>query len=271
MFWSPAPCSKSGSNLKGFKNYKNGVSTRILPAASWPLPEQICSNHLGATRKCRFWPSNKRCKKCRLRTDRLAVYRTARWKRERISVGFPPRAGSGGFSDRQPKHVWTKPPVWAIIRWKVLEPGPTSVSATLLLLAEASKPPDEAEDFSGAQRATCGPPLARSSALPHLVCLLSRSADRMTTSNADEDIITALGWTASNELYTCSDDKTICKWNMNGEPLGKVMQLDVYVTDFQWFPAKQAGQGTKASSDVFVVGCVDGARFLIVMPEQLKR
>ena len=256
MFWSPAPCSKSGSNLKGFKNYKNGVSTRILLASS------------GANL---FW-SNKRCKKCRLRTDRLAVYRTARWKRERISVGFPPRAGSGGFSDRQPKHVWTKPPVWAIIRWKVYrEPGPTSVSATLLLLAEASKPPDEAEDFSGAQRATCGPPLARSSALPHLVCLLSRSADRMTTSNADEDIITALGWTASNELYTCSDDKTICKWNMNGEPLGKVMQLDVYVTDFQWFPAKQAGQGTKASSDVFVVGCVDGARFLIVMPEQLKR
>jgi intraflagellar transport protein 80 len=78
-----------------------------------------------------------------------------------------------------------------------------------------------------------------------------------------EEIITGIGWTAGNELYTCSDDKKICKWDMNGEPLGTVMQLDAYVTDFQWFPARQAGQGTKAASDVFVVGCVDGTFRLI--------
>ena len=40
---------------------------------------------------------------------------------------------------------------------------------------------------------------------------------------SNKDIATSLAWTASNELYTCSDDKTIWKWNMDGEPLSEVM------------------------------------------------
>lgn len=32
----------------------------------------------------------------------------------------------------------------------------------------------------------------------------------------------AVGWNVWNELYSCSDDQTIHKWNMLGEPEQKV-------------------------------------------------
>ncbi len=36
------------------------------------------------------------------------------------------------------------------------------------------------------------------------------------------DLVGALGWNVSNELYSISDDKTVQKWSMLGEPEGKV-------------------------------------------------
>ena len=45
---------------------------------------------------------------------------------------------------------------------------------------------------------------------------------------------------------------------MQGESLGKVCDLDAYVTDMSWFPS--AGQQT---SDMFAVSCSDGTVRLI--------
>jgi len=36
------------------------------------------------------------------------------------------------------------------------------------------------------------------------------------------ELAAAVGWNVQNELLSCSDDQTICKWNQNGEPEGKV-------------------------------------------------
>lgn len=72
-----------------------------------------------------------------------------------------------------------------------------------------------------------------------------------------KDMVTALCWTPTNELYTCSDDGSVSKWDLDGEHQGKVCDLDSYVTDMHWFPSVG-----KQSSDTFAVACSDG-RFLV--------
>ena len=72
---------------------------------------------------------------------------------------------------------------------------------------------------------------------------------------ADTDFVTAACWTPSNELYTCSDDKTICKWGMDGELISEVCKKeDVFVTGMHWFAAVG-----KAAAETFVICCTDGA------------
>jgi hypothetical protein len=39
---------------------------------------------------------------------------------------------------------------------------------------------------------------------------------------AHTEIAAAVGWNASSELYSCSDDHTVCKWNSRGDLEGKV-------------------------------------------------
>jgi intraflagellar transport protein 80 len=36
------------------------------------------------------------------------------------------------------------------------------------------------------------------------------------------ELAPAVGWSVWNELFSCSDDQTLHKWNMQGEPEGKV-------------------------------------------------
>ncbi len=48
-------------------------------------------------------------------------------------------------------------------------------------------------------------------------------------------MVTSLGWTPSNnELFTVSDDKTVMKWNMDGETADKICEIDSFVTDLKW-------------------------------------
>eukprot|EP00227_Mantoniella_beaufortii_P020105 CAMPEP_0197575096 /NCGR_PEP_ID=MMETSP1326-20131121/609_1 /TAXON_ID=1155430 /ORGANISM="Genus nov. species nov., Strain RCC2288" /LENGTH=759 /DNA_ID=CAMNT_0043137801 /DNA_START=154 /DNA_END=2433 /DNA_ORIENTATION=+ len=70
------------------------------------------------------------------------------------------------------------------------------------------------------------------------------------------DLVSAVGWNVFNELYSCSDDKTVCRWDMSGDAGGKVMDLDTFVTDMQWSPG--ANKSNAAGNDVFVVSCTDG-------------
>ncbi|CAM9962929.1 unnamed protein product [Heterosigma akashiwo] len=76
--------------------------------------------------------------------------------------------------------------------------------------------------------------------------------------NQHKDMVTSVTWTPNNELFTCSDDKTICKWSMEGECSGKVCDIDAYVTSLSWFPSLGRQQ-----SDLFAVSCTDGSIRLI--------
>jgi len=73
----------------------------------------------------------------------------------------------------------------------------------------------------------------------------------------DSDLVAAIGWNAWGEAYSCSDDKTICKWDVSGDSQGKVCEMDVYFTDMHWFPA--GSKRAQPGSDVFVISCTDGS------------
>jgi intraflagellar transport protein 80 len=76
------------------------------------------------------------------------------------------------------------------------------------------------------------------------------------STNTHSELVAALGWNSSNELITCSDDQTIRVWNMDGEPLNVLTELDTYVTDVHWLRT-----GTKRSGndkEKFLVACTDG-------------
>uniref|UniRef100_A0A7S2QU27 Intraflagellar transport protein 80 n=2 Tax=Chlamydomonas chlamydogama TaxID=225041 RepID=A0A7S2QU27_9CHLO len=68
----------------------------------------------------------------------------------------------------------------------------------------------------------------------------------------------AVGWNVWNELFSCSDDQTIQKWNLVGEPEGKVCGLDAYYTDMMWYPVSSK-KNQAGGTDVFAVACTDGS------------
>eukprot|EP00899_Mesostigma_viride_P006413 jgi/Mesvir1/15773/Mv03342-RA.1 len=77
------------------------------------------------------------------------------------------------------------------------------------------------------------------------------------TSSNHKDLVAAVGWSASNELFSCGDEKSIQKWDMEGQPLGELCKdLDAYVTDIHWLPCVAGQQPT--SSDGFAISCTDG-------------
>ena len=73
---------------------------------------------------------------------------------------------------------------------------------------------------------------------------------------SDSKMVTGVGWTPSNELYSVSDDKSILKWGLDGESESKLVDnLDVFVTDMKWLTSVRGGNVT---AEVFVIGCSDG-------------
>ncbi len=55
--------------------------------------------------------------------------------------------------------------------------------------------------------------------------------------HADTEIATALTWSPDCQLFSCSDDKIVCKWAADGSCLGKINTLNVFVTGISWYPA----------------------------------
>ncbi|KAJ1633851.1 intraflagellar transport protein 80 [Pavlovales sp. CCMP2436] len=77
-----------------------------------------------------------------------------------------------------------------------------------------------------------------------------------------KEVVTAVGWSFSNDLVTCSDDKTIWRWSMSHEPIGQLIAIDAYVTSLDWFPALP-GKSDRKEQEIFVVSCTDGTFKLV--------
>jgi intraflagellar transport protein 80 len=92
-------------------------------------------------------------------------------------------------------------------------------------------------------------------------------------SGCHDEICVGLAWSSASELFTCSDDQSIVKWQIGAgvqkgtavatstEVVAQLEGKNAYVTDMHWFPAtkKVAGGG----SDIFVVSSTDGSMRLM--------
>ena len=67
------------------------------------------------------------------------------------------------------------------------------------------------------------------------------------------DIVVGVAWNTSNELVSASDDMSVYKWDFNGEPVNKLMDLDVPCTDMDWFPV------ARASNELLAIGYSNGS------------
>lgn len=47
-----------------------------------------------------------------------------------------------------------------------------------------------------------------------------------STSNVHKELVACVGWNAFNELYSVGDDKTVSRWDINGDAGGKVRKHD---------------------------------------------
>uniref|UniRef100_A0A8C3HZM5 Uncharacterized protein n=1 Tax=Chrysemys picta bellii TaxID=8478 RepID=A0A8C3HZM5_CHRPI len=68
-----------------------------------------------------------------------------------------------------------------------------------------------------------------------------------------------VGWTTADELYSCSDDHHIIKWNLLTSETTQVVKLpdDIYPIDLHWFP-KNIGGKKQSQAESFVLTSSDG-------------
>ncbi|XP_062355287.1 intraflagellar transport protein 80 homolog [Cinclus cinclus] len=79
-----------------------------------------------------------------------------------------------------------------------------------------------------------------------------------------KDLVSCVGWTTADELYSCSDDHQIMKWNPVTSETTRVVKLpdDVYPLDLHWFPRGIGGK-KQSQSESFVLTSSDGKFHLI--------
>lgn len=69
-------------------------------------------------------------------------------------------------------------------------------------------------------------------------------------------IVVSVGWFKNGkqyELLSCSDDKSIWKWHVEGSPIGKLTDIDTYCTTMAFMP------NSKGNDNTFALGCSDGS------------
>ncbi|XP_078245172.1 intraflagellar transport protein 80 homolog isoform X3 [Pogona vitticeps] len=87
-----------------------------------------------------------------------------------------------------------------------------------------------------------------------------------------KELVSCVGWTTADELYSCSDDHQIMKWNLlNGETT-LVVKLpdDIYPIDLHWFP-KSLGGKRQIQADNFVLTSSDGKFHLISKTGRIEK
>ena len=83
--------------------------------------------------------------------------------------------------------------------------------------------------------------------------------------NKHTDIVSSVGWTNGGELFSVSDDQTMFKWDLNGEPESKVMDIDVPVMDMDWLPSG------KGPNEIAALACSDGSFKLVTKAGRIEK
>ncbi|XP_069004319.1 intraflagellar transport protein 80 homolog isoform X2 [Embiotoca jacksoni] len=79
-----------------------------------------------------------------------------------------------------------------------------------------------------------------------------------------KEIVSCVGWTTADELYSCSEDHRILKWNLLTNDTSLVVKLpeDIYPIDLHWFP-KTVGGKKQPQAENFVLTSTDGKFHLV--------
>ncbi|KAL7842751.1 hypothetical protein SRHO_G00244400 [Serrasalmus rhombeus] len=78
------------------------------------------------------------------------------------------------------------------------------------------------------------------------------------------ELVSCVGWTTADELYSCSEDHQILKWNLLTNETIVVVKLqdDIYPIDLHWFP-KTVGGKKQAAAEIFALTSTDGKFHLV--------
>ncbi|XP_031459564.1 intraflagellar transport protein 80 homolog isoform X3 [Phasianus colchicus] len=79
-----------------------------------------------------------------------------------------------------------------------------------------------------------------------------------------KELVSCVGWTTADELYSCSDDHQILKWNLLTSETTRVVKLpdDTYPIDLHWLPRSVGGK-KQSQAESFVLTSSDGKFHLI--------
>lgn len=79
-----------------------------------------------------------------------------------------------------------------------------------------------------------------------------------------KELVSCVGWTTADELYSCSEDHQILKWNLLTNETSLVVKLpeEIYPVDLHWFP-KTIGGKKQNLNEIFVLTSTDGKFHLV--------
>ncbi|KAL2095935.1 hypothetical protein ACEWY4_008083 [Coilia grayii] len=86
------------------------------------------------------------------------------------------------------------------------------------------------------------------------------------------ELVSCVGWTTADELYSCSEDHQILRWNLLNNETNVVvnMQEDIYPIDLHWFP-KSSGGKKQALAEIFVLTSTDGKFHLVSKTGRIEK
>lgn len=87
-----------------------------------------------------------------------------------------------------------------------------------------------------------------------------------------KELVSCVGWTSADELYSCSEDHQIIKWNLLTSETSLVAKLpdDFYPVDLHWFP-KTVGSKKQSQADIFVITSTDGKFHLVSKSGRIEK
>lgn len=87
-----------------------------------------------------------------------------------------------------------------------------------------------------------------------------------------KELVSCVGWMTADELYSCSEDHQILKWNLVTNETTVVVKLqdDIYPIDLHWFP-KTVGGKKQATAESFALTSTDGKFHLISKTGRIEK
>ncbi|XP_029964849.1 intraflagellar transport protein 80 homolog [Salarias fasciatus] len=79
-----------------------------------------------------------------------------------------------------------------------------------------------------------------------------------------KELVSCVGWTTADELYSCSEDHQVLRWNLLTSETSLVVKFpeDIYPVDLHWFP-KAVGGKKQMQPEIFVLTSTDGKFHLV--------